>query len=144
MDHTFQQLRKKNNGVKKEASITIERQHPNSTTLLRYHVVDNISKLTPKDWNRIIGVFASGAEWQFKNWAWSSPVDIFSKVRGFYLHYEDEAVPTSIKSWDVKILSVSKAKSKKHLAQTAAVEFWNAIDLFLRSKKVDQFDAAYY
>jgi len=137
-------IEKKNNGMKKENSIIIERKKANTDTLLRYQVIDNATKLSPKDWNRVIAVFALGAPWQFKNWQWSTPVEIFSRVRGFYLHYEDEAIPDTIKSWDVKVIAVSKAKNKKHLSQTAAVDFWNIVDSYLRSKKVDQFNANYY
>jgi len=137
-------LDKKNSGTKKENSIILERKKANINTGVRYQIMDNVAKMSSKDWNRVIAVFALGASWQFKNWQWSAPVEIFSRVRGFYLHYEDEAIPDTIRSWDVKVLTVSKAKSKKHLAQTAAVEFWNAIDIYLRSKKPDQFDPLYY
>jgi len=91
--------------------------------------------MNSKDWSRVVAVFVLGATWQFKNWYWTTPVDIFSRVLGFYLHYEEEIVPELIKAWDVKILSISKQQSKKHLVQTAALEYWKAIDLFCASKK---------
>jgi len=95
----------------------------------------------------MVAVFALGAEWQFKNWAWPSTVDIFSHVSGFYLRYDEEAVPQSIKNWDVKILAVSKNSAKKHFAQTASLEFWNSIDQFMMKHKSSvgqQFPAPYY
>ncbi len=29
--------------------------------------------------NRVVAVFALGPAWQFKDWKWSSPVELFSK-----------------------------------------------------------------
>lgn len=29
--------------------------------------------------DKVVAVFAHGPAWQFKNWLWSSPVEIFNK-----------------------------------------------------------------
>jgi len=125
---------KKNNGGKKEALVIIERKKADST-VIPYHVIDNVSKLDPKDWNRVVAVFVQGAEWQFKNWRWSTPVDIFSRIPGFYLRYSEELIPDTIKNWDVKVLNISKQKIKGHMAQTATIQFWDTIDHFCQTKK---------
>jgi len=133
MAYSFHPWTKKSKGTKKETTLTIERKRNNFT--LQYKVIDNTAKLTPRDWECVVAVFALGAEWQFKNWIWPTAVEIFSNVVGFYLHHEDEAVPAAIKSWDVKILTISKQTAKKHLAQTAALEFWDTIDQFVNKHK---------
>jgi parafibromin len=97
-----------------------------------YHVIDNTTKMTARDWNRVVAVFVLGQSWQFKDWQWSSPVELFSNVRGYYLKYDDAQVPPEVKSWNVKILTISK--NKRHLDQTAALEFWNTLDEFMARK----------
>lgn len=48
----------------------------------KYLLVDS-PKLSPKDWERVVAVFATGQAWQFKDWppGYSNPVELFSKVR---------------------------------------------------------------
>jgi len=138
-------VEKKNKGTKKESMITIERKKVNS--VLTYRVIDNVAKLSPKDWENVVAAFALGAEWQFKGWPWHTVAEIFSRVVGFFLHYEDEVVPVAVKSWDVKILTISKQTTKKHLAQTAALDFWNSIDQFMskhKSSMATKFSSTYF
>jgi len=125
-------IEKKDSGTKKESSVTFTRRTEGKPT---YQVIDNTSKLKTKDWERVVAVFPVGANWQFKTWEWNDPVIIFSKVLGFYVRFEDEAVPETIKSWDITVLTISKIETKKHLAQTSSLAFWNAVDKFCAEKK---------
>ena len=51
---------------------------------IQFKVVDNVSKLTREDWDRVVAVFAQGPSWQFKDWPWDgNPVEIFNK--GFFI-----------------------------------------------------------
>jgi len=99
-----------------------------------FHVIDCTTKLTPHDWGRVVAVFVLGQAWQFKDWYWPAIVEIFVNVKGFYLKYDDAVIPADVKSWSVKTLSVSK--SKRHLDQTAALQFWNTLDEFLIRRHV--------
>ena len=47
----------------------------------KYLLIDS-PKLSPKDWDRVVAVFATGQGWQFKDWpvGFSNPVELFSKV----------------------------------------------------------------
>lgn len=57
------------------------------------------------DWKRIVAVFVMGPEWQFKDWPKSEEkVDIFLKVRGYYLGFSDIPIPETVKKWNVKTL----------------------------------------
>eukprot|EP01114_Cavostelium_apophysatum_P014557 TRINITY_DN3807_c0_g1_i2.p1 TRINITY_DN3807_c0_g1~~TRINITY_DN3807_c0_g1_i2.p1 ORF type:complete len:527 (+),score=158.95 TRINITY_DN3807_c0_g1_i2:153-1733(+) len=133
-------VEKKNAGVQKESSMIIERKR--NGHVVKYQVVENTIKLTPKEWNAVVAVFALGADWQFKGWKWSTPLELFSNVVGFYLRYEDEPVPPAISGWNVKVLAISKHKAKKHLAKTACMEFWNMVDAQIHKK--EQFISAYH
>jgi len=125
---------RKNTGAKKENVITIERKKANGTSV-PYQICDTTTKFSSKDWERVAAVFVLGQLWQFKGWHWENPVDLFTHVPGFFLHYEEDKIPETIKSWDVKKLVISKNATKKHMSQTASLEFWDAVDNFCQKKK---------
>ncbi|EAL70335.2 RNA polymerase II complex component [Dictyostelium discoideum AX4] len=104
-----------------------------TTQKVTYEVIDNIKSLKPEDWYRVVAAFVQGEAWQFKDWKWSNPADLFANIRGFYVKFDDSNLPDVVKSWDVKVLHISK--SKRHLDHTAQVEFWNAFDDFTNAKK---------
>jgi len=98
----------------------------------KFQIVDNTTRMSSKDWSRVVAVFVLGQAWQFKDWQWSSPVELFSNVKGFYLRCDDTQAPPEVKSWNVKILTISK--TKRYLDKTAALEFWNSLEEFLARK----------
>ncbi|ELR18990.1 uncharacterized protein ACA1_234280 [Acanthamoeba castellanii str. Neff] len=113
---------KKNQGARKENLVVVKRKKgKDDSTVVPYHVIDNPSKFGATEWNRVVAVFALGPPWQFKDWKWSSPVELFSKTQGFYLHFDDS--------------QVSREKHKRHLDRTAVLQFWAAVDKFAAAKK---------
>jgi len=101
-----QELRDK--GEAKPSNIKIERrQKPNETQKTYYQVIDSTDHMRPEDWDRVVCVFTTGAEWQFKKWKWQKPIEVFTHVKGFYAKWADEIPKENIKSWNVDILSVS-------------------------------------
>jgi parafibromin len=135
---------KMNSGEKKPSEVVIERKRNNH--FLKYKVVDSTLNFTEQDWKRVVAVFASGTNWQFKDWIWPTPVEVFTHLKGFHIKYDDEPVPDSIKSWSVKVLNVSKSKSKGHISVTAATQFWDSVDkhLLLKKNSKDLFHSHYY
>lgn len=61
----------------KESSIVVERQTKGSAGKRQYQIVDNPTRLSIEDWNRVKAVFVQGPAWQFKGWKWENPVDLF-------------------------------------------------------------------
>ncbi|TVU45785.1 hypothetical protein EJB05_05287, partial [Eragrostis curvula] len=55
-------------------------------------------------------------------------------VIGFYVRFEDDSVEAAkvVKQWNVKIISISK--NKRHQDRTAALELWERLDEFMRSR----------
>lgn len=45
---------------------------------MSFQIFDSVDKFTRDDWKRVVAVFTTGQEWQFKNWG-GKPVDIFAK-----------------------------------------------------------------
>ncbi|KAK8623727.1 hypothetical protein V6N13_065090 [Hibiscus sabdariffa] len=87
-----------------------------------YEVRDKPSALKPEDWDRVAAVFVLGKEWQFKDWPFKDHVEIFNKIIGFFMRFEDDSVESCkiVKQWNVKIISISK--NKRHQDRAAALE----------------------
>lgn len=56
-------------------------------------------------------------------------IELFNKVRGFYIRYSDEKVPDAVKAWNVKILTLEK--DARHRDEAVLREFWDQLDAFL-------------
>ncbi len=44
-----------------------------------------VDVLNSKDWPRVVAVFVSGQAWQFRGWPYEEPVEVLSRIKGFYL-----------------------------------------------------------
>ncbi|EEE59636.1 hypothetical protein OsJ_12000 [Oryza sativa Japonica Group] len=98
-----------------------------------FEVRDKPASLKADDWARVVAVFVLGKEWQFKDWPFKDHVEIFNKVIGFYVRFEDDSVEAAkvVKQWNVKIISISK--NKRHQDRTAALEVWERLEEFMRA-----------
>ncbi|XP_074320831.1 protein CDC73 homolog [Silene latifolia] len=96
-----------------------------------YEVRDKPSTLKVDDWDRVVAVFVLGKEWQFKEWPIKDHVDIFNKVVGFFMRFEDDSIESAkvVKQWNVKIISISK--NKRHQDRAAALEVWSKLEEFV-------------
>ena len=119
-------------GAKKEPMVRIERVAGDGT-IQSYKIVDNPQRLSDADWKRVVAVFAAGAAWQFKGWKYAKPVDIFNRVLGVHLKYDDAETLPEVKKWNVTVLTVNKFK--RHLDPTTVVQFWRLLDDFLEKRK---------
>lgn len=72
-------------GVAKESLLTLNKaSYYDPSKNVRYQVIDSVSQLKSEDWNRVVGVFVSGAAWQFAEWPttkWANPAAIFENGR---------------------------------------------------------------
>uniref|UniRef100_A0A0D3FM46 PHP n=1 Tax=Oryza barthii TaxID=65489 RepID=A0A0D3FM46_9ORYZ len=98
-----------------------------------FEVRDKPASLKADDWARVVAVFVLGKEWQFKDWPFKDHVEIFNKVIGFYVRFEDDSVEAAkvVKQWNIKIISISK--NKRHQDRTAALEVWERLEEFMRA-----------
>ncbi|KDP42976.1 hypothetical protein JCGZ_23918 [Jatropha curcas] len=99
-----------------------------------YEVRDKPSALKAEDWDRVVAVFVLGKEWQFKDWPFKDHVEIFNKIIGFFMRFEDDSIESAktVKQWNVKIISISK--NKRHQDRAAALEVWDRLEEFVRSR----------
>lgn len=103
-----------------------------------YKVVDNIAGMSREDWDRVVACFITGPEWELKRWplfAKGGPPGVFTRVKGFYMHMEDQKVHENAKKWDVTSLKMSKYK--RHLDKTMQRKFWEVVDAHTQKNRAD-------
>lgn len=114
--------------------VTVQKKLSRDRLVTAYEVRDKTSGLKKEDWDRVVAVFVLGKEWQFKDWPFKDHVEIFNKIIGFYVRFEDDSVESAkiVKQWNVKIISISK--NKRHQDRAAALEVWGRLEEFVRSR----------
>ncbi|XAR57260.1 hypothetical protein NMG60_11025330 [Bertholletia excelsa] len=114
--------------------VTVQKKFSRDRVVTAYEVRDKPSVLKAEDWDRVVAVFVLGKEWQFKEWPFKDHVEIFNKILGFYMRFEDDSLESAknVKQWNVKIISISK--NKRHQDRAAALEVWDKLEQFMRSR----------
>jgi parafibromin len=82
---------------------TIKSIDPNRP--MRFILVEGSEQFKPEYWNRVVAVFTTGQTWQFKNYKWSTPNDLFRHTLGIYVGWRGEQPPETIKSWGHRVLA---------------------------------------
>lgn len=114
--------------------VTVQKKLSRDRAVTAYEVRDKPSALKPEDWDRVVAVFVLGKDWQFKDWPFKDHVEIFNKITGFFMRFEDDSIESAktVKQWNVKIISISK--NKRHQDRAAALEVWDRLEEFVRSR----------
>jgi parafibromin len=121
-----EEMKAKTGGMKRENELLIQRRKEGGLTV-PYRVIDNPSKLTPADWDRVVAVFVMGQAWQFKGWPWDgNPTVIFSKICGFHLKWDEANLEKNIGNWAVNTIQLSH--NKRHLDRACLQIFWEVLD----------------
>ncbi|KAL7273627.1 accessory factor associated with RNA polymerase II [Rhizina undulata] len=109
--------------------------HP--TQPIRFIIVDTPEKFKPDYWERVVAVFTTGQLWQFKNYRWSNPVDLFREVRGFYVGWDGERVPDTVKGWGGGVVNLSLDRGRRFRDREVCEVVWEGIERFMRGKGWD-------
>lgn len=116
-------------GSARQSEVLIQRRKSDGTHAA-YKVMDNPVKLDPEDWNRVVAVFVQGPAWQFKGWPWGgSPFEIFARIKGFHLKWDETKLDDNVAKWNVDILELSR--SKRHLDKANLLKFWSSLDAYM-------------
>jgi hypothetical protein len=54
-------------------------------------------------------------------------------VKGYFLRYEDDPAPATVRSWNVAQLTISKPR--RHLDQAASKRFWEELEQFIHTTR---------
>lgn len=120
-------------GKGRESEILIQRKKSDGSHAF-YKIIDNPVKLDADDWNRVVAVFVQGPAWQFKGWPWGgSPVEIFSRIKGFHLKWDESKLDENVAKWNVHVIELSR--SKRHLDKANLLKFWSSLDAFMAKYK---------
>lgn len=121
-------------GAPKPDCVTVQKKLSRDRVVAAYEVRDKPSALKTDDWERVVACFVLGKEWQFKDWPFKDHVEIFNKIIGFFVRFEDDSIESAklVKQWNVKIISVSK--NKRHQDRAAALEVWERLEAFMQSR----------
>ena len=120
-------------GAKRENDVLIQRKKEGGLTV-PYRVLDNPTRLTNVEWDRVVAVFVMGQAWQFKGWPHEGrPVEILSRIAGFHLKMEETALEKNIANWAVSIITLSR--NKRHLDRAAMLSFWEKLDKHIIKNK---------
>nr|OQO19779.1 hypothetical protein B0A51_13462 [Rachicladosporium sp. CCFEE 5018] len=96
---------------------------------LRFILVDSPDQFRPDYWSRVVAVFTTGQAWQFKNYKWQAPAELFGHVLGVYVGWKGEVLPESVVGWGRGVLSVGLDKGGMRWRDREVVEeVWSGIE----------------
>lgn len=98
----------------------------NGGSELEYEVMDDPRRLPREEWDRIVAVVPLGEAWQFKNWRWQRPTEIFDRCLGFWIGMEGAPLPKDLAGWNVRRARLNQ--DKRGLDSVAHADFWNSLD----------------
>ncbi|KAJ1777751.1 accessory factor associated with RNA polymerase II [Coemansia sp. RSA 2523] len=124
-------------GGQKPREIFVEHVMPSTGQNMRFRVVDSVQDFGEADWNSLVCVFTQGAAWQFKNWIWKSPEEVFQNCLGMYPKHQDEQPKESTRTWGISPLDIER--NKRHMDRATVVGLWSSIEQFMARNKPDFF-----
>lgn len=124
--------------AKKEGRLDSEvliRYKQNERTI-SFKAINNVSKLSAEDWERVVAVFVQGPRWQFKNWPImenDDPNTIFRKICAFHIKWENRPVEGNIRKWNCSVISLDE--NKRHLDIQKFKNLWKQLELYCRKDR---------
>ncbi len=77
---------------------------------MRFILVEGPEHFKPDYWNRVVAVFTTGQTWQFKNYKWTAPAELFKHIPGVYVGWRGEPPPPVVREWGHRVLACSVDK----------------------------------
>jgi parafibromin len=91
---------------------------------MRFILVEGPEQFKPEYWNRVVAVFTTGQAWQFKNYRWSNPSELFKHVPGLYLGWRGEKPPETIRAFGSRVQTFQVEKLRGPAAPGAEASRW--------------------
>lgn len=105
-----------------------------SSQPLRFILVDSPDAFRPDYWSRVVAVFTTGQTWQFKNYKWQQPSELFEHVLGVYVGWRGEAIPETVKGWGRGVLQVGVEKGARWRDREVVEDVWAGIEGRMRGQ----------
>lgn len=111
---------------------------------MRFILVEGPENFKPEYWNRVVAVFTTGQAWQFKNYKWSNPNELFKHVLGIHVGWRGDQPPDNVRNWGHRVQSFAVDKWRDPAAPGADTSrfrdrevmetIWKQIEVNMRSK----------
>ncbi|KEY74289.1 hypothetical protein S7711_00446 [Stachybotrys chartarum IBT 7711] len=108
---------------------------------MRFILVEGSEQFKPEYWNRVVAVFTTGQTWQFKNYKWSNPNELFKHTVGIYVGWRGESVPENITGWGHRVVTTGvdrwrgEGQEASRFRDKEVVEhIWKSIESNMSSK----------
>ncbi|KAH9826153.1 RNA pol II accessory factor, Cdc73 family, C-terminal [Teratosphaeria destructans] len=96
---------------------------------IRFILVDDPSSFRPDYWDRLVAVFTTGQTWQFKNYKWQQPAELFSHALGIYVGWKGEVIPDTVRGWGRGVMVAQIDKGGARWRDKEVVEeLWRGIE----------------
>lgn len=111
----------------KDDLVTIEKKFDKIYKPIRFLVVNNTRMFTkPEYWDRVVAVFTTGHVWQFNNYQWNTPQELFQHCKGYYFYFNGEEVPQHVQQWNVQRVELDRNRRFKDVEIVRF--FWNSLE----------------
>lgn len=111
----------------KDDLVTIEKKFDKIHKPIRFLVVNNTRMFTkPEYWDRVVAVFTTGHVWQFNNYQWNTPQELFQHCKGYYFYFNGEEVPQHVQQWNVQRVELDRNRRFKDVEIVRY--FWNSLE----------------
>ncbi|KAI1386542.1 CDC73-domain-containing protein [Hypoxylon trugodes] len=111
---------------------------------MRFVLVEGPEQFKPEYWSRVVAVFTTGQSWQFKNYKWSNPGELFKHIPGIYVGWRNDQPPEAVRNWGHRVLSVgidpwkesthNPIDSSRWRDREIVEQIWKTIESNMRSK----------
>ncbi|KAI1102777.1 CDC73-domain-containing protein [Jackrogersella minutella] len=91
---------------------------------MRFVLVEGPEQFKPEYWSRVVAVFTTGQSWQFKNYKWSNPTELFRHVLGIYVGWRTDKPPEAVRNWGHRVMSVGIDPWKEPVQNTIESSRW--------------------
>ncbi|TIC27120.1 CDC73-domain-containing protein [Wallemia mellicola] len=130
---TTQQAKQSNDSPDDLITVYRTKNSQHSSKWYIINSVETLNKFGPDAWERVVAVFTTGQLWQFKQYKWSDPRDLFRNVKGIYMHYSNEPINANIRDWNVSTFAIDK--DKRHTDKSLVSNFWRQLDGWIAANK---------
>ncbi|CCH62970.1 hypothetical protein TBLA_0I03150 [Henningerozyma blattae CBS 6284] len=113
--------------------VTVEKKFDSLAKPARFLIVNNTRMFTkPEYWERVVAVFTTGHIWQFNNYQWNTPQELFQHCKGYYFYFNSDTVPQHVQQWNVSRVELDKNKRYKDMEVVR--NFWLELEKELTSR----------
>ncbi|CAB52800.1 RNA polymerase II accessory factor, Cdc73 family [Schizosaccharomyces pombe] len=99
---------------------------------MRFIIVEGTEKFKPDYWDRVVCVFTTGQAWQFRDYKWSEPHQLFHHVKGFLVQYVGDPPHPATHDWNVEGIFVERLR--RHTDREVVSQLWDKLERWMENR----------